>query len=410
MKQVCVFLSITAVSLVIHTKDVEGLKATNARQMAHKTTLGTADPITIFMCGDVMTGRGIDQVLPYPSDPVIHEPYMKSAEGYVEIAEKANGAIGRPVSFAYIWGDALGELRRISPDLRIINLETSVTRSDDHWKNKRIHYRMHPGNISCITEANIDFCSLANNHALDWGYSGLAETMDTLAKVNVKVAGAGLNLTEAEKPAVMKVEGKGRVIVFSFGSGTSGIPNNWAARGDRPGVNLLKNLSHKTVQHIKEKVDGVEQKGDIVVASIHWGSNWGYEISRGQTKFAHELIDYAGIDVIHGHSSHHARPIEVYKEKLILYGCGDFLNDYEGIGGYERFRGDLVLMYFVSVDPLTGTLVDLQMTPMRIKQFRLNRASGADAQWLRVTLSREGEKFGTRLGLNEDNTLKLYWD
>lgn len=268
---------------------------------------------------------------------------------------------------------------------------------------------MHPDNISCITSANIDYCSLANNHILDWGYSGLTETLETLKEVNVKIAGAGQNLQEAETPAVMDVEGKGRVVVFSFGSVTSGIPLSWAAMENRPGVNLLKDLSDKTVRHIKEKVKEVKQKGDIVVASIHWGSNWGYEISRVQTVFAHKLIDYAGIDVIHGHSSHHVRPIEVYKEKPIIYGCGDFINDYEGINGYDEFRDDLVLMYFMSINPSTGNLVSMRMTPLQIKNFRLNRASRADALWLRDTLNRECREFGTRVEIKTDNTLILQW-
>ncbi len=116
------------------------------------------------------------------------------------------------------------------------------------------------------------------------------------------------------------------------------------------------------------------------------------------------------MDVIHGHSSHHVKGIEVYKEKLIIYGAGDFLNDYEGIGGYESFRSDLALMYFVSVDPSTGKLVHLQMTPIQIKHFKANRASRADALWLRDILNREGEKLGTRVEMNQDNTLTLRWD
>ena len=361
------------------------------------------------MSGDVMTGRGIDQVLPHPGDPVIHEPYMKSAEGYVELAEKANGPIQQPAGCSYIWGDALEELKRMSPDLRIINLETSVTKSDDYWKSKTIHYRMHPENIACIEAAGIDYSSLANNHVLDWGYSGLKETLETLRKANLKSAGAGRNLTEAEAPAVMTVEGKGRVILFSYGSATSGIPLNWAASEERPGVNLLKNMSDKTVRHIKEKVGAVKQKGDIVVFSIHWGGNWGYDIPQKQTDFGHRLIDDAGVDVIHGHSSHHVKGVEVYKDKLIIYGCGDLLNDYEGIPGYESFRDDLGLMYFVSVDPLTGKLIHLQMTPTQIRNFKLNRASRSDALWLRDTLNREGKKLGTRVEINEDNSLTLQW-
>jgi len=396
--------------LTFHTGNAEVIRVKNAREIASNTPPRTVNPINMFMCGDVMTGRGIDQILPHPSYPLIYKPYMRNARGYVEIAEKTNGPIKRPVSFSYIWGDALEELERVAPDLRMINLETSVTKSDDYWKWKSIHYRMHPDNIPCITSANIDYCSLANNHILDWGYSGLKETLETLKEVDVKIAGVGQNLKEAETPAVMEVEGKGRVIVFSFGSVTSGIPLSWAALEDRPGVNLLKDLSDKTVQHIKEKVQEVKQKGDIVVASIHWGSNWGYKIPRVQTEFAHKLIDYAGIDVIHGHSSHHIRPIEVYKDKPIIYGCGDFLNDYEGISGYEEFRDDLVLMYFMSMDPSTGNLVSMRMTPLQIKHFRLNQASRADALWLRNTLNRECKKFGTRVELITDNTLTLQWD
>jgi poly-gamma-glutamate synthesis protein (capsule biosynthesis protein) len=380
---------------------------TSLTELAFAEKVIYRDHITLFMTGDVMTGRGIDQVLPYPSDPRIYEPYLKNAMGYVELAEEVNGPIQKPVQCSYIWGDTLQELERVAPDLRIINLETSITTSNDYWVNKGINYRMHPGNISCISEASIDYCSLANNHILDWGYSGLTETLETLDNANINRAGAGQNLREAEAPAVLTVKGKGRVIVFSFGLRSSGIPTSWVARENRPGVNLLNDLSMRTVQHIKEKIEGVKQQGDIVIASIHWGSNWGYAIPDDHKEFAHKLIDNAGVDIIHGHSSHHFRPLEIYKGKLIIYGSGDFLNDYEGISGHEEFKSDLVFMYFASIDPLTGKLVHLQITPMQIKHFRLNRISRADALWLKETLNREGKNFGTQMQLNEDNTLSL---
>jgi poly-gamma-glutamate synthesis protein (capsule biosynthesis protein) len=366
--------------------------------------------ITIFMCGDVMTGRGIDQVLPHPSDPTIYESYMKSARGYVKLAETVNGPIDYPVSFSYVWGDALKELDRVVPDVRIINLETSVTKSDDYWKGKGINYRMHPENISILTAAKIDVCSLANNHVLDWGYSGLLETLETLRNVNIKIAGAGRNLIETQVPAVTAVPGKGRVMVFAFGLGTSGIPSGWGAEDKKPGVNLLKALSAKSLRDIQEKVLRVKRKGDIVVASLHWGSNWGYAIPREQTVFAHRLIDEAGVDIIHGHSSHHVRAIEVYKDRLILYGCGDFLNDYEGISGYEEFRADLSLMYFATVEPSTGKLLGLQMTPTQIRRFKVIRASNVDTLWLKDTLNRERAAFGTQVNVSQDNRLTLQWD
>src|SRR6478672_12806692 len=125
--------------------------------------------ICVFFCGDVMTGRGIDQILPYPGNPVLYESYVRDAREYVAIAEAVNGPIPRPVDFAYIWGDALEELDRAGTDLRIVNLETSITVNEEGWLNKPVHYRMNPANVGCITAARIDCCSLANNHMLDWG-------------------------------------------------------------------------------------------------------------------------------------------------------------------------------------------------------------------------------------------------
>src|SRR6202048_3537481 len=85
-----------------------------------------ADSIRLFLCGDVMTGRGIDQVLPHPTDPTLHEPYIGDARSYVERAESVNGAIPRPVAFHYTWGDALAELDRAGVVLCIGNRGTSI--------------------------------------------------------------------------------------------------------------------------------------------------------------------------------------------------------------------------------------------------------------------------------------------
>ena len=366
--------------------------------------------ITLFLCGDVMTGRGIDQVLPHPSDPLLYESYMKSAFGYVKLAEQVHGPIPTPVSFNYIWGDALAELQRADPDVRLINLETSITTSDTYWPGKGIHYRMHPANTPCLTAAKIDYCALANNHVLDWGYAGLDETVATLQQAQISSSGAGQNLTEASAPAVLEVPGKGRVLVFAYGISSSGIPVNWAATEEQPGVNLLADLSPSTVRYIYKQVTTVKRAGDIVVVSIHWGGNWGYTIPAAHSRFAHQLIDEAGVAVIYGHSSHHVKGLEVYQGQPIIYGAGDFLNDYEGIGGYEDYRADLTLMYFVSVDSVTGKLVHLHMMPMQIKHFRLHHAAKPDALWLRELLNREGMQLGTRVELQPDHMLTLSWD
>ena len=366
--------------------------------------------ITLFLCGDVMTGRGIDQVLPHPCAPEIYESVMRSAAGYVQLAEEVNGPIPRPVDYPYIWGDSLAVLTKLQPDLRIINLETSVTTSNDFWPGKGINYRMHPDNIGCLTAARIDCCTLANNHVLDWGHDGLVETLDVLQQAAIASAGAGLDQQEAQTPASLIVPGKGRLLVFAGGAGTSGVPADWAAGLARPGVNVLPDFNGQTMWRIKTAVSAVREPGDVVLFSIHWGDNWGYHIPAAERRLAHQLIDEAGVDVVYGHSSHHVKGIEVYRDRLILYGCGDFLNDYEGISGYEQFRSDLSLMYFPAFDASSGRLMRLDMVPMQIRRFQTVRAGMSDSEWLAGTLNREGKQFGTRVESAGDGMLSLKWD
>jgi len=371
---------------------------------------GGAHPVTLFLCGDVMTGRGVDQILPHPSKPHLYEHHVRSAIGYVELAEGATGAIARPANFAYVWGDVLAAIARERPAARIVNLETAVTASEEAWPRKGIHYRMHPANVPCLTAAGLDCCVLANNHVIDWGRSGLAETLATLRQAGLRTAGAGCDQVEAAAPASIALSGTSRVLVFGYGMESSGVPPEWAATKDRSGVNLLRDLSAHSVAAIAKQVGAHKQAGDIVVMSIHWGGNWGYEISADERAFAQRLIDSAGVDVVHGHSAHHVKGIEVYQSRLILYGCGDFLNDYEGIGGYEAYRSDLALMYFPTLDAATGQLLRLAMTPTQTRHLRVNLAQEEGVRWLLGTLNRQGKKLGTWAELQPDNTLLLRWD
>jgi poly-gamma-glutamate capsule biosynthesis protein CapA/YwtB (metallophosphatase superfamily) len=361
--------------------------------------------VTLFLCGDVMTGRGIDQILPHPNAPEIFERWMTDARDYVALAERASGPIPRAVGPEYIWGDALEELVTAAPDARIINLETSVTSCDEFRIDRGINYRMHPDNIDCLTAARIDVCVLANNHVLDYGYAGLEETLETLWAAGLETAGAGLEMTVARRPAIIDLS-DGRVLVFAFGTRSSGIPPTWGATATCPGVEFLPNLSEATADKILQRVDQVRHPGDVVVASIHWGGNWGYEVPRAHVQFAHRLID-GGVDIVHGHSSHHPRPVEVYRKKLVLYGCGDFIDDYEGISGFESFRDDLVLAYLPVVDRHSGVLLRLRMVPFRMERMRLNRASPEEAGWLRDTLHRISGDFGVAVELGPDGKLML---
>jgi poly-gamma-glutamate synthesis protein (capsule biosynthesis protein) len=147
--------------------------------------------VTVFACGDVMPGRGVDQILPHPGDPELREAYARDARAYVDLAEDAHGPIPRPVSYCWPWGDALRVLDELAPDVRVINLEASITTRRGFAPGKAICYRMSPGNLSCVTAARPEVCALANNHVLDFGRGGLADTLRALASAGLRAAGPG---------------------------------------------------------------------------------------------------------------------------------------------------------------------------------------------------------------------------
>ena len=358
---------------------------------------GDSDVVTVLLGGDVMLGRGVDQILPHPGDPELRESYMRDARGYVTLAERVNGAIPRPVDWEWPWGDALAIVDELAPDVRLVNLETTITADGEFAAGKPVCYRMHPDNVPALSAFRPDVCALANNHVLDFGRSGMTDTLAALTRAGIGFTGAGADLTAARRPAVVDVDDDHRVLIASIGLTSAGVFESWAAHRDRSGVWLVHAPSHRdAVSDVMAEISAHKRDGDVVIVSVHWGSNWGYGIEHSQVAFAHRLID-AGVDIVHGHSSHHPRPIEIYRGRPILYGCGDVIDDYEGIGGHEAFRGDLRLLYVASVAADRGDLVALQLIPLRVRQMRLQRAARSEADWLRTTVEHTSRRFGTRL-------------
>jgi poly-gamma-glutamate synthesis protein (capsule biosynthesis protein) len=357
-----------------------------------------------MLCGDVMVGRGIDQVLPYPADPVLYEDYARSALDYVTLAERRSGPIGRRLPVAAVWGDALDELRRRQMDCRVGNLETAITRRGEP-ERKGINYRMAPENAPVLTAMQFDCLSLANNHVLDWGKDGLADTLDTLKAAGIGAAGAGPDLGAAEAPAIVTLSDR-RVLFYAAALSSAGVPMSWAAAKDRPGVNLLPATSESEVKRIAARIAADRTADDVVVFSLHWGGNWGYAIPRPNQAFARALIAEAGVDIVHGHSTHHPIAIEVFEQKPIFYGCGDFISDYEGISGHEAYRPDLALAYVVTLDE-RRCLSQIETATFRVRQFGLRRAGPEDVEWIRATMDRECRRFGARASLERGRLLVL---
>ncbi|GAB4818061.1 hypothetical protein N2152v2_005107 [Parachlorella kessleri] len=450
----------------------------------------------ILMTGDVMLGRGIDQVLPFHSHPRIYESCVQDARGYVKLAATANGPLPEPRGFDYPWGIAVQDMEQHQPNVKLINLETAVTTYDRPWPHKPINYRMHPGNVETLRSAGIQVCSLANNHVLDWCEPGLLETLDALEQAGVQYAGAGRNAEQAQRPAIVHLpavmaptaagaptaasaaasqeagtpgpdftvsgaaaagqnqlhhrmdagspelggaggsmssawsgspspkgragerqggedspvptggdhEGGlgGRVLIWAVGHASSGVPDEWAATAGRPGV-FVTDLSERDVKHLGELVRAEKRLGqDVAVVSVHWGSNWGYDVPKEQQHFARALINTAGVDVVHGHSSHHAKGFEIYHGKLIMYGAGDLISDYEGITNTavevcyppEWYRDDVGVLWYADVSMRDGTLSQLTMTPTRLRHMRLEQPEPQDLQYIYKTLDRESRKLG----------------
>lgn len=320
-----------------------------------------------------MTGRGIDQLFAVHNPDSFGKPDYVPAMQYLSWSAMLYGAEAMPLRHDYIWGSGLSVLEAAKPDLKLVNLETAITTSSA-WEPKTFTFRMHPDNTGCLSVAGLDCCVLANNHVLDFGVQGMFDTIDALDSAGISHAGAGKDLAEAEKPYVKVLpEGK-RVLIFSWGFRDSGCGfAHWAATAGNPGINYLPDYTERSAKVIVDTVKKYRSKGDLVIASLHWGRNWVPRVPDVQRAMARYLIDNADIDVIHGHSSHHVLGVEVYKGKPVFYGCGDLINDYEGKLDDGEVPDNLGAMYFLDLDNETNRLRQLSAQPIQRRRFRLEQ-------------------------------------
>ena len=361
-----------------------------------------------MLAGDVMTGRGIDQAFARHASSELFEPWVRDAREYLELARQVNGPLPLPIGHDYVWGEALAVLEREPPHLRLVNLETAVTSSGRAWPGKGIHYRMHPANVGVLAAARIDCCVLANNHVMDWGRGGLADTLATLSGAGIRTAGAGADAEAAGAPAILPLPGGGRLLVFARGTRSSGVPADWAA-GRRPaGVSMVE-PDLRSADALAAEVLSARQPGDLVVVSLHWGENRVARVPDAHRVFARRLIDAGAADLVHGHSSHHPLPIEVHRGRLILYGCGDLINDYEGIAPRGEPRSDIGCVYIAALARQGGLLGGLRIVPMQLRRFRLSVPDPETVDWLARLLDGGGREFGTSIEADPRGGWRLRW-
>ena len=350
--------------------------------------------IRLLLGGDVMLGRALDQALEHPGDPRLREPLIEDARDYLALAERKSGQLGLPLGPAEPWGELLPLIDAEDPDHWIINLETSITYSEDFCPYKSIHYRMSPANLAVLRAGRVDCCCLANNHVMDFGQAGLLEPLSSLEQQQLAYCGAGRTREAARAPLVLGGGGALRLINLCFVD--SGVSPHSEAGADSCGVFLLHSMDQHAVDQVLRALDGPYDCPTLV--SLHWGGNWGYRIPEAQRSFAHALLDSPAVDLVFGHSSHHPKEIELYRGKAAIYGGGDLINDYEGIRGHTQYRPELALVYIVELE--RGALRRLEAVPFRRRRLRLERADLEAAEFLRQVLNGQAAEDAFRTGTN----------
>jgi poly-gamma-glutamate capsule biosynthesis protein CapA/YwtB (metallophosphatase superfamily) len=336
-----------------------------------------AKPFTLAFTGDVMLGRLIDQLFPtHVHNPSDHLSAQHFKNTYPTLLANGNYTPASP------WGTTLPLL--LTSDLTFINLETSVTTAPEPWPYKAFNYRMHPANLAPILQAGgVDYAGLANNHTLDFGVGGLVETVRSLRRAGVGFAGAGESVEEAQRPAALSLAGGYEVHVYA----ASDHPRDW--RGVA-GFHFLDYSSEMRARLRALLVSGARDPA-LKIFSVHWGPNYAWHPAEKIKSLAHFLIDECDVDIVHGHSSHHVQGVEVYRGRLIIYGCGDFVDDY---ALNEEYRNDLGAVWRVLVKEggsrdasgKKGLVLDrLEVFPTRVERFRamLLDVGDEDHDWVR---------------------------
>lgn len=248
----------------------------------------------IIAAGDIMLGRGVAKSL------------------------KARGA-----GFSYPFAGVKSILEQ--GDIVFANLEHPLTERVESLDPKsKIVLKAEPEAVSGLAFAGFNIMSLANNHIMDYYKSGLLDTMETLKTNQILHAGAGENLLQAREPAILEKNGVSvGVLAYTEMAGIvhpGNPPIQFAADVNRAGVAPLK------PDWIEEDIRFLREKADILIISLHWGTEDSYEVTPQQVQLAHQICDL-GADIILGHHPHRFQGIEIYNGKPIVYSLGNFIFD-----------------------------------------------------------------------------------
>jgi poly-gamma-glutamate synthesis protein (capsule biosynthesis protein) len=262
-------------------------------------------------------------------------------------------------------------------DLVFANLESPLGVKGRPIPNKGIWFRGPPEGAAVLRDAGIDVVSVANNHILDYDTENLMETLGLLDQHGVAWAGAGRNLEEARRPAILERNG----ITVAFLAYTEfadadlfwsrQYPRTFLAGPQTPGCAPLD------LDMITQDVALARARADIVVVSFHWGQEYvNHPVSyMGQDlqEVARRTID-AGAHMVLGHHPHAIQGIEFYRGAIIAYSLGNFVMD--------QTRPITTESMILRIGLSAGNVRSLQVLPVRIRDHRPQLATGADAAYL----------------------------
>lgn len=310
------------------------------------------DDLKLLFVGDVMLGRGVNEILEHTA------PH-------------------------YPWGNTLEVFGRA--DFRACNLECAISNRGEPWPDKMFTFRSGSHNVAVLGVARIDAVSLANNHALDFGYEALSDTLTILDAASIAHAGAGRSLDDALRPAFVQAGGA-KIGMVAF---TDNEPE-WEAGQTRAGIAYTPvDLEEERAERLFRSIEKARRACDVLIVSAHWGPNWGYEPPPRQIPFAHRIIDL-GADIVFGHSGHVFRGVEIYRERPILYCTGNFIDDY---AVDEQERNDESFIFVVEHDS-TGTQ-RLRLYPTVIEQCQALLAEAGRADEIAHKMTRLCGNMGT---------------
>lgn len=201
-------------------------------------------------------------------------------------------------------------------DIMCLNNEFTFTERGEKLAGKLYHFRANPKRVEVLKEMGVDVVKLANNHACDYGSQSLLDTMDTLKGAGIEYIGAGKNLQEATEPVYIEVDGK--TVAFVAASRAEKNIKTPQATETEPGI-----LRCYEPELFVETIKTAKNNADFVLAYVHWGTEYSYELEDVQLTTGKEYLD-AGADVIIGAHSHCLQGMEYYNGKPIVYSLGNY--------------------------------------------------------------------------------------